>query len=387
MKKWMVNTYIVVTQFRASKYPNKPFLSLLCLSLCLYSFSGFSHADNDDEWGFCSEEFRTCTLPVPGLVRYGENGKYIIKNVIKSIECRNHVFGNPINVRKHCDYQLSTIDDYDGDGIADRYDLYPNDPLNNKDTDGDNIPDSQDPFPEDPDNAKEANWIFCSEEFFECKVPVPALIRYGIEGQYFFKRATNTITCNNSTFGNPVNVRKHCDYLLSDTADFDSDGVVDSIDLYPANIAESQDTDGDGLGDNSDPFPADINNGQDRGSQWVHCANEWFECQISDYVLVRYGVDEQYNYRWMSESFTCNNATFGNPANAYKRCDYLISENGDDDRDNVSDQRDPLPFDASNNAAHNDWTHCAREWRTCKLPVPALVRFGVEGDYVYRWGR
>ena len=61
-----------------------------------------------------------------------------------------------------------------------------------------------------------------------------------------------SLYCTNQVFGNPLNLVKHCDYLLSDTADTDGDGVVDGLDAFPRDPSESTDTDGDGFGDQRD---------------------------------------------------------------------------------------------------------------------------------------
>jgi len=129
-------------------------------------------------------------------------------------------------------------------------------------------------------NASPDDWVFCSDEFFTCNVPVPAQVRYGstVDGQDYFvyQEVNDTVDCRNEVFGNPVNVRKRCDYQLSDVNDHDQDGVVDRLDVFPANPNESLDSDHDGIGDNSDPFPNDATNQQQ--ANWVHCAAEWFTC-------------------------------------------------------------------------------------------------------------
>ncbi|MFT5419318.1 MAG: MSHA biogenesis protein MshQ [Candidatus Endobugula sp.] len=68
---------------------------------------------NSSVWVYCTPEFGTCNVPSSATVRYGKNDVYtLIDNVTGSIACTNSVFGNPINVRKQCDYRL----DYDTDG-------------------------------------------------------------------------------------------------------------------------------------------------------------------------------------------------------------------------------------------------------------------------------
>jgi hypothetical protein len=172
----------------------------------------------DLSWVHCSGEWFTCTVPVPALVRYGIDGKYVYQTVATSIACTNSVFGNPAGyVYKSCDYLLSNTADADNDGTVDSLDLFPADASESADTDGDGLGDNADPFPNDASNAGSANWIFCIGEFGVCHVPIPALVRYGLEGHYFYQQVNDTIECKNSVFGNPVNARKRCDYLVLST--------------------------------------------------------------------------------------------------------------------------------------------------------------------------
>ncbi|EGG93293.1 RTX toxin [gamma proteobacterium IMCC1989] len=87
-------------------------------------------------------------------------------------------------------------------------------------------------------------------------MPATALVRYGTNGVYVFQTATDSIRCTNSVFGNPINIVKSCDYLLSTTNDTDGDGVGDNDDNCPAIMNANQlDTDIDGIGDACDTSP------------------------------------------------------------------------------------------------------------------------------------
>jgi hypothetical protein len=356
-----------------------------------------------DIWVRCANEWQECVLPVPTSVRYGANGLYFFQNATDKIRCTNNSFGNPTNVLKSCDYLLSATADHDNDTIVDVIDAFPNDPTESVDTDGDGFGDNSDPFPTDSSNNANGNWVHCANEWRTCDLPAQALVRYGANDTYVFKTATNSIRCTNSAFGNPINIIKSCDYLLSDTNDFDGDGVADNIDAFPNDITESVDTDGDGFGDNSDPFPADSSNNAE--GNWVHCAYEWFTCKLPSQALVRYGTNGIYVFQTASESIRCTNNTFGNPINRIKSCDYLLSDTNDYDGDGVADSidafpndatesvdtdgdgfgdnSDPFPTDSTNNANGN-WVHCANEWGTCSLPSSALVRYGANDVYAFQ---
>ncbi len=86
--------------------------------------------------------------------------------------------------------------DFDGDGVADKWDEFPRDALESADSDNDGVGDNSDAFPED----------------------------------------------------------------ATETVDSDMDGVGDNLDAFPKDANENADSDGDGVGDNADPFPNDVDN-------------------------------------------------------------------------------------------------------------------------------
>lgn len=475
--------------------------------------------DNDinGSWVYCAIEFDTCIVPVPSIVRYGLSGQYVYKHIEGSVECKNHVFGNPINVRKQCEYFLSNIHDYDGDGVVDSADAFPTDASESADTDGDGIGDNadtssngsgvwfdcasqyqycfvpfptqvrygsdnqyqyqqvesfiacapsrfdplddsvsnrrcaywlsdiedfdndgvvdsqdalpnnateisdsdgdgvgdnSDPFPNDPDNNINGNWSYCSNELDTCHVPVPTIVRYGLEGQYFYQYVEGSVECKNHVFGNPISVRKQCDYFLSDTNDYDGDGVVDSEDLFPTDASESTDTDGDGIGDNADIFPNDANNGiGDEG--WTWCSNEFGRCTTPIPSVIRFGINQSYTYLNVDAGveLACRTSVFGEPLpGSLKHCDYYLSDQNDYDGDGVMDRADAFPADASesidsdgdgigdnsdpfvsdpSNRAitnNNPWVVCASEFASCQVPSIATVRYGANDQFVMMEG-
>ena len=87
----------------------------------------------------------------------------------------------------------STPSDFDGDGVTNIEDAFPNDASETLDADGDGVGDNTDAFPND----------------------------------------------------------------ASETLDTDGDGVGDNADVFPSAASETTDTDGDGVGDNADAFPND----------------------------------------------------------------------------------------------------------------------------------
>jgi len=56
-------------------------------------------------------------------------------------------------------------------------------------------------------------WTFCSDENGTCSFSGTVTVRYGAGSTFYTQTATNSIACNNATFGDPiVGTVKHCDY-------------------------------------------------------------------------------------------------------------------------------------------------------------------------------
>lgn len=56
-------------------------------------------------------------------------------------------------------------------------------------------------------------WVRCAAEGGECAVPGTAEVRYGLDGRWATRTATNSIACNNTVFGDPYpGVAKVCEY-------------------------------------------------------------------------------------------------------------------------------------------------------------------------------
>ncbi|WP_176442415.1 RICIN domain-containing protein [Noviherbaspirillum humi] len=128
-------------------------------------------------WTFCAREDQTCSFSGTKQVRYGLNGTYATRTATNSIGCNNSVFGDPVpGVDKICEY----------------------------------LDDSSTPPPPPPSGT----WTFCAREDQTCSFSGTRQVRYGLNGTYATRTATNSIGCNNSVFGDPVpGVDKICEYL------------------------------------------------------------------------------------------------------------------------------------------------------------------------------
>ncbi len=170
----------------------------------------------DTGWIRCAGEGRVCQVPATAEVRYGANDQYSTQIITDEVLCANAVFGDPIwGVYKYCEYRLSGSSDFDGDGVADSIDAFPEDATESEDTDGDGFGDNSDPFVNDATNNASAGWQFCAIEWFSCDVPADAWVRYGADGKYSYHRVNESIRCNNASFGDPIWGRlKQCSYLV-----------------------------------------------------------------------------------------------------------------------------------------------------------------------------
>jgi len=115
--------------------------------------------------------------------------------------------------------------DFDGDGVTDSEDAFPDDPNETLDTDGDGTGDNA-------DTDDDADGIPDDQD-------------------------SNPLDTDNDTIDN------------AEDDDDDNDGVPDADDAFPLASSESADADGDGVGDNADPDQGTSDSGGDDGSSDV----------------------------------------------------------------------------------------------------------------------
>jgi len=190
--------------------------------------------------------------------------------------------------------------------------------------------------------ASTPTWTFCANENQTCTFSGTKLVRYGANGTYVQQTATNSINCNNATFGDPVfGVVKHCDYAdgpatpptwtfcanENQTCTFSGTKLV----RYGANGSYAQQTATNSIGCSNATFGdpvfgtvkhCDYTDAPATSSTWGFCANENQTCTFSGTKLVRYGANGTYVQQTATNSISCNNATFGDPVfGVVKHCD------------------------------------------------------------------
>lgn len=196
----------------------------------------------DGHWRHCAVEGDVCVVNGSARVRFGVQGRYAMRQVTGRSPCAISAFGDPApGVPKTCEVE---------------------------DTSG---------------------WVLCANEGDMCWVPGSARVRYGAEGQYAERSASQSIACNNALFGDPrPGVAKQCEYKLG------------------AGAA------GPGA------LPA-------RGLPWEPCAREGDRCNFRGPGMVRYGAAGRYVYQEAQSGLQCGNETFGgDPAPGVdKQCELL----------------------------------------------------------------
>ena len=182
------------------------------------------------------------------------------------------------------------------------------------------------------------DWVRCATEGRTCRVDGEALVRYGADGRYSFRLVRGRLRCDNARFGgDPApNQAKVCEVSVNWRHDERYRGWRD-----PARRADGE---------------------------WRFCANENELCRPpAGSTRVRYGADGRYEVRPVSRgNVMCNNRSFGDPApGVFKQCQYSLASGRPE-------------------TAGRDWQHCANEGETCRFHGDASVRYGVDGNYVFR---
>ena len=134
----------------------------LCVAAIVLTLPESASAQTSD-WTFCASEGSNCNFSGTTQVRYGANGAYVYATLTDGTPCTNAVFGDPApGIAKSC-------------AVA------------------------------------SGEWTLCAFEGGFCAFSGTKDVRYGANGLYSYKAATDGIACSNSVFGDPApNVPKQC---------------------------------------------------------------------------------------------------------------------------------------------------------------------------------
>ena len=175
-------------------------------------------------WTVCSVEGGSCYFSGTKMVRYGLNGKYAYQMVTGGVACNNFVFGDPnYGIVKTCDVRQADLvwvkcsNEYEtcrfeGEKII-RYGTQGRFVYNNFSSQvGCNNGVFGDPsfgntkvcwFSEELFSSN-FTWQKCADENSVCSVSGTKIVRYGAQNNYIYIKTTNSIPCNNETFGDPM---------------------------------------------------------------------------------------------------------------------------------------------------------------------------------------
>ncbi|MBT1062475.1 cadherin-like domain-containing protein [Bowmanella sp. Y26] len=201
--------------------------------------------------------------------------------------------------------------DFDGDGVVDSADAFPNDATETTDSDNDGTGDNSDAFPNDPNEqldtdldgvGNNADLDDDGDNVADTDDAFP------LDASEWLDTDLDGIGNNADTDDDNDNVPDAADALPLDPTetldtdndgignnadtDDDGDGVLDSNDAFPLDITEWLDTDGDGIGNNADPdddndgiedkddaSPLDPNAGDTQKPEFAELAALSFEAQ------------------------------------------------------------------------------------------------------------
>jgi hypothetical protein len=155
--------------------------------------------------------------------------------------------------------QFYDTDDYDGDGVKNSADMFPEDPEEQYDLDEDGIGDNADldddgdGISDDIDLCPQTNMNY----YYEWISIIYADGCADLDGDQY----NSTIDCN--------------DYNALINFDSDGDGYCDQNDNFPTDITEWRDSDNDGVGDNSDKYPENSRWQNDTDGDGIPDGDSW----------------------------------------------------------------------------------------------------------------
>lgn len=228
-------------------------------------------------------------------------------------------------------------------------------------------------------------WTTCASEGQSCSFSGTKRVRYGTDGTYIIRTASNGSVCNNDAFGSdPVPGKlKQCQVSDAVVSGGGTGSTIWSFCAaengfcafsgsatvrYGANgqYATRTLTNGTACTNSvfGDPAPGaqktcEVGVQTTQPPNWVFCSNEGGRCTFSGTTQVRYGANGTYSSQTFTNGVDCNNINFGDPVpGASKRCEYN-----------------------ANQVAAIPWTFCANENQTCSFSGTRTVRYGANGQY------
>lgn len=228
-----------------------------------------SREDNDSrDWTDCAVEGEVCRFRGTKEVRFGARGVYAYRTESREVACLLQVFGDPVpNVVKHCQFKEDR-QEREGDRNQRQNDDRGSHSLGTPGFGG---------------SGRDANrWEACGEERSVCRVSSPTVIRYGVEGNYHYRRIENEVVCSSYQFGDPAPGRaKRCE-----------------ANTIPPDRVEAR-----------QPDPDEIPPLED--AKWLPCGSEGQTCNFRGGEHVRFGAYGLYRVRFATDGLRCDARSFG----------------------------------------------------------------------------
>lgn len=131
-----------------------------------------------------------------------------------------------------------------------------------------------------PSPTPTTSWVACAGENGVCSFSGTRQVRYGANGSYGYKSATDAIRCSNDVFGDPIwGVVKSCSYADS--------GSTATTPVVTAPVVTAP--------------------------TWTSCSGEGGTCSFSGTHQVRYGANGVYATKSATGAIACTNDVFGDP--------------------------------------------------------------------------
>jgi hypothetical protein len=266
--------------------------ALLCLGL-----SGWSVGAAAQSWSYCAQEDEICQVRGQAVVRYGANGQYEYRQTNGPMVCSNQNFGDPApKQRKDCSVSYHPNAWREANSAAQRGGhhggAYPS-----------TYPSHSYPAPA-PVSSGSGDWRTCAMEDEFCSFRGVREVRFGAEGRYHVRTASDGVLCHVREFGDPNDgARKHCQVRNSGGSTHQSGGY--NTNSYPA------------------PVPS---NNPYNNRHWRLCAEEDGLCNAPINAMVRFGAEGRYAYAERVQGpIPCSVHTFGDPNKGVRKvCEYAV---------------------------------------------------------------
>lgn len=204
------------------------------------------------------------------------------------------------------------------------------------------------PVPSSPPTS--STWTTCATEGGTCTFSGTAEVRYGTATNYVSKTATGSIACSNAIFGDPVpGVVKSCTVSVATTAPVDSGwtscakegatctfGGTRQVRYGSPTQYVTKTFTGSTVCSNAvfgDPAPGVVKSCSYANAStdttvttavtWTACSQENGSCAVPGTREVRYGANNTFVTKIVTNTVACSNAVFGDPTpNVAKSCSY-----------------------------------------------------------------